>query len=425
MDYKLDKLEGGLRVITVPMPSLESATVTVWVGVGSRFEDKNTLGISHFLEHMVFKGSKKRPSAKEVSEAIDSFGGEFNASTSKEWTNFYIKTPVNRLETAIDVLSDMVLNPILKDSDIEREKGVIVEEMAMYEDTPMAKVGDYFENLIFSGNNLSEDVIGKKETVISTKKSDFVAFRENHYKAGNVVITVSGGIDRENTLDLIRKYFVGFKKGKRDSFDNFSFKQDKPRINLVKKDINQAHMIIGFVGNRMGHEDRFKEAVLESVLGGGMSSRMFTEVREKRGLAYAVRTSTDHYLDTGSFSVYAGIDLKRVDDAVSVILEQFYNLSTKKEKISEKELKKAKEYLKGHLALSLENTKAVNLFFGLKELLLGKVETIEEIFKQIDNVKVNDVYELSNKIFKKESLNMAIIGPFKDKNRFEKIINKS
>src|SRR3972149_5318736 len=207
MKHILSKLDNGVRLVTVPMPSLESVTVTVWVGVGSRSETDKIAGISHFLEHMVFKGGKKRPSAREISEAVDAIGGEFNASTGKEWTNFYIKARAANLETAFDVLSDMVFNPLLKEEEIEREKGVIIEEIAMYEDTPMYRIGDVFEQLIYEGNSLSWDIAGTAKTVKAIKKGDFERYRKMYYYADNILLTVAGGVAPKSVEDLAKKYF--------------------------------------------------------------------------------------------------------------------------------------------------------------------------------------------------------------------------
>ena len=422
MDYRLDKLSNGIRIITVEMPTLESATVTYWVGVGSRYEPKNVSGLSHFLEHMVFKGSKKRPSAKEISEAIDAIGGEFNASTSKEWTNFYIKARYGVIETAFDVLSDMVLNPLLKVEEIEKEKGVILEEMAMYEDTPMAKIEDIFERTIFPGNPMGRDVIGTRSTVSSILQKDFVRYRETYYGSNNFVVTVAGGIKRNDVLKLAEKYLGSMKIKPKKEINRFKSTQKGPKVLLESKKNEQGHLILGFLGKERGHEDRFSEAVLDSILGGGMSSRLFIEVRERRGLAYAVRTSSEHYKETGYLSTYAGVDLKRIDDAIKVILEEHYELASGKKPISEKELNKGKEYLKGHLALSLEDTKAVDGFFGIQELMLGKAETPSDVIAKIDKVTVDDVYALAKKFFKPERLNLAIIGPYKDSSRFEKLL---
>ena len=262
MDYKLDRLANGFRVITSELPNSESATVTVWIGVGSRFEDEKVNGLSHFLEHMVFKGSKKRPSAKDISEAIDSFGGEFNASTSKEWTNFYIKARVGKIDTAFDVLSDMVLNPILDPKEIEKEKGVICEEIAMYEDTPMAKIDDVFENLIFKGSSMERDIAGTKESVRGITKDDFVSYREAHYVTDNILLTVSGGIKREEILNFAKKYFVGIPDKAKMKIVPFKSKQNTSQVLLKSKKNEQAHLMLGFLGKKRGHEQRYKRPYL-------------------------------------------------------------------------------------------------------------------------------------------------------------------
>ena len=267
MNYKLSRLKNGVRVLTVPLPKMESATLTVWVGVGSRYELDRVAGISHFLEHMVFKGSVKRPSAKLIAEAVDSIGAEFNASTSKEWTNFHIKARAGVMDIAFDVLSDMVLRPILKPEEIEREKGVIVEEIAMYEDTPVAKIGDVFEQLIFKGTSLGRDITGTKGTVREIKRNDFAKYRGEHYFAKNILITVAGGIDSKNALELTNKYFSSVSSGKKSKIE-ISKKQKKPQVLLHSKKKEQAHFILGFLGNKRDNKDRFTEAVLASILGG-------------------------------------------------------------------------------------------------------------------------------------------------------------
>lgn len=423
MDYKLTRLKNGLRVVTVPLPSLESATVTIWVGTGSRYETPRISGISHFLEHMVFKGSKSRPSAQEIAQAVDAIGGEFNAGTSKHWTNFYIKARAEKLTTAFDVLSDMVLNPILRQEDIDREKGVIIEEINMYEDTPMHRIWDIFENLIFKGNPLSRDIIGNKKSVTAIKKNDFVLYRNKHYYPQNLIITVAGGAKESQVLDLSQKYFAGLAKSKRQtSFKEFSPKQKSSRVLLHAKPKEQAHFILGFTGFGMGSRDRFNEAVLAALMGQGMSSRLFTEVREKRGLAYAVKTSLDRYQETGAFATYAGVDPKRVDEAIKVTLAEHYDLVNGKKPITETELTKAKEYIKGHLALSLEDTKSINMFFGLRELTLGEIETPDEVFAGIDKVTADQVLKTAKKVFVPERLNLAVIGPYNKQERFEKLV---
>jgi predicted Zn-dependent peptidase len=421
MEYKLQTLPNKLRLLAVPMPSLESATVTVWVKTGSRNEPDKKLGLSHFLEHMAFKGGKKYPSAKAVSEAIDEVGGEFNASTSKEVTQYYIRIRSKLLERAFDVLSDIVLHPNLNQKEITKEKGVILEEMNMYEDTPVRRIWDLFEQLIFKGHSLGRDIIGTKETVPSLRRDDFVAYRDKYYHTGNMMISVAGGIDNELIKKLTAKYFAEVSTGNGKTKKNV-LKDHKKSVALTTKRVEQAHMILGFPAEALGNNDRYKDAVLNTILGSGMSSRLFTEVREKRGLAYAVKSDIDRYADTGYFAVYAGTDPKNANEAIKVILDQLYGLANEKFRVTAKELEKAKEYLKGHLALGLEDTRGVNSFYGYEQLMLGKVRTPEEVYENVNKVTSDDIYASAKKLFDKKRLHLAIIGPYKNSTQFEKII---
>ena len=426
MNYKLRTLANELRVLTVPMPGMESVTVAVWVKTGSRDEEKKVNGISHFLEHMVFKGSGKRPSARKISEAVDAIGGEFNAATSKDWTNFYIKARSGSIETAFDVLSDMVLDPLLDPKEIEREKGVIIEEIAMYEDTPMLKIGDVFEQLAFAGNSLSWDIAGTPGSVKSIQKSDFLRYRELHYYADNIIVSVAGGVTEKKVLSLAKKYFSELSRigsGIELRTEEFKAARKTPRVKLHPQKKEQAHFILGFLGDGREYKGRYAQAVLSAILGGGMSSRLFTEVRERRGLAYAVRTSIGRYADTGYLGTYVGVDPKKIDEAVKVSIDQYFGLAEERYKISGRELKKAKEYLKGHLALALEDTKDVNSFFTEQALFVKEIVTPEEAYKKVDEVSIKDVIFEANRLFKKEKMYLAVIGPYKNKDKFVKIIN--
>ncbi len=423
MKYNLNTLKNGLRVITVPIKGLASATVTIWVKTGSRLEEARTSGISHFLEHMVFKGSKKRPSAKEIAEAIDAIGGEFNAGTSKDWTNFFIKTRAENLDKAFDVLSDMVINPLLKKEEIEREKGVIVEEIKMYEDTPMMRIGDIFEELVFSGSPLGRDIAGTESTVKGIKRNDFLRYRSIHYYPENMLVTVAGGVSSKESEGLAGKYFMGLSSRKaKYTYKRFESKQTQPLTKLHGKKKEQAHFILGFRGNGRDYQGRFAETVLATILGGSASSRLFIEVRERRGLAYAIKTSADRYNDTGYMATQAGVDTQRVEEAIKVTLDEHYKLANKTKPISKGELVRAKEFLKGHTALALEDTKDVNGFFGEQGLFLKEILTPEEVFKKIDKVSIDEVLSEANKLFKPERLNLAIIGPYEDENRFQKLL---
>ena len=425
MDYKLHALPSGLRVLTSPMSGLESVTVTIWVKTGSRFEEKRVNGISHFLEHMVFKGSIKRPTARAISTAVDSIGGEFNAATSKDWTNFYIKSAASSVETAMDVLADMVFNPILAPEEIEREKGTIIQELNMYEDTPIMKIQDVFEELTFSGNCLAWDVGGKAESVKRIKKEDFEKYRNKHYFPENILISVSGGITEQKALELVEKYFKlnsFHPRGGRSTIDAFKVSQSGARVKIKNKKVEQAHFILGFLSDGRGYSGRFAQSVLSTILAGPMSSRLFIEVRERRGLAYAVKPSGDKFDEVGYFGVYAGVDLEKCEEAIKVILDQMYGLSSGKYPITPEELKKTKEYIKGHIALSLEDTQAVGDFFAEQVLFLKEVLTPGEIYKRIDEVSVSDVVKEAKRIFVKNHLNLAVIGPYTNEAKFTKLL---
>jgi predicted Zn-dependent peptidase len=422
MDYTSTTLTNGIRVITIPMPTLESAAVTVFVGVGSRFEPAEISGISHFIEHMAFKGSKKYKTAQEVSETIDAMGADYNAATSKDWTNFFIKSRSQNLAKSFEVLSDMILDPILDETEIEKERGVILEEIKMQEDTPMDKIGDIFMELVFEGNPLATDIAGTQKSVKNIKKDDFVKFRNQHYYGGNIVITVAGGITPVQVEKLATQYFGNVASGVQEVPILFSQTQDAPKLKVEYKKSEQAHFILGFLGHHRNHPNRYAENVLATILGRGMSSRLFHEIREKRGLAYSVGTSITRFSDTGVFETYAGVDVKRIDEAISVMLEQHYGMTNDKWPISNGELKKAKEYMKGRIALALEDTVSVCDYFGQRMLFMDSIETPEEIFDKIDAVTVDEIYQSATELFKPEHVNLSVIGPYKDEGRFGKLI---
>lgn len=425
MQYVKGILNNRLRVITVPMPSLESVTVSIWAKTGSRNETSKNNGISHFLEHMFFKGTKNRPTAKQIAEEIDQIGGVQNAGTSKEYTQYYIKCRADRIEVAFDLLSDMTLNSLLAREEIEREKGTIIEEIRMYEDTPMISIGEVFESVIYEGNSLGMNIAGTEKTVSEMKRSDFVDYRSNFYTPENMILTIAGGVTEKQTLELAEKYFSKLiKSTTKPAFNKFTARQVEPKIKLHNKKKEQTHVILGFLADGKNYKGKYAQTILSAILGGGMSSRMFTEVRERRGLAYSIRTSMDRYIDSGYIGTYAGLDTKRAVEAVKVMLEEHHKILNSKFLVSNAELLKAKEFLKGHLALSLEDTSDVSSFFGDQELFSDKVLTPEEVFKKIDKVTMDEVNFEAKRLFVPERLNLAIIGPYEDDEKFKKLLDK-
>lgn len=420
MEYQIDTLKNGLRLLSIPMPAVKSVTMLILVAIGSRFEEKEINGISHFLEHMAFKGTQKRPTALDIATTIDGIGGEFNAFTSKDNTGYYIKAASKHLPLLFDVLSDMLLHSKFDSEEIEREKGVIIEEINMYEDTPMRKVGDLYENLLYGDTKLGRDISGLREVIRSIKREDFINYLNRFYTPSNTLVVVAGGLGKNSNKKMTEDYLGSWPKKKVKKADSFRDEQKKPALLVKYKDTKQAHLCLGVRSYNLSHPDRYKLGVLTNILGGGMSSRLFIEVRERRGLAYYIRSSNEMYFDVGNFVTQAGVDVSRIDDAIRVILDQFNRL--KSEKVSQKELVKAKENLKGKLILELEDSRNVAGMLATSLLLEGKARTPEEIIKEVDKVSVDEIEKTARDIFKEETLNLAVIGPYKEKERFQKLL---
>lgn len=427
MQFQRTVLPNGLRIITIPMPSFESATVLVMVGAGSRYEVKNNNGISHFLEHMAFKGTKKRPTAMDITSLIDGMGGECNAFTGKEATGFYIKSSSDKIELSLDVLSDMLLNSKLDSKEIEKEKGVILEELNLYEDTPSRKIGDVYERLLYKDTPMGWDTGGEKDVIKKIQREDFAKYMGSLYSADNMTVVIAGGIDSNEAEKLIGKYFKSMQ-----SFDTLRYRkvvenQKKPEVFVKQKKTEQVHIALGFRTVPLEHPDRYALDVLAAILGGGMSSRLFHEVREKRGLAYYVRTNSDQYQDAGSLVSFAGVDPKRVEEAVAVIISEHSTIANSKSQIAKEELIKAKEYIKGHLVLELEDSRSVAGFYASQELLEKRIKSPDEFIEKIDKLTVEKVYLAAKKYFVKAGLNLAVIGNFPSGQlpsgqRFEKLL---
>lgn len=421
MQYKRTILPNGLRLLTIPMPSFESATVLVMVGAGSRYETKLNNGISHFLEHMAFKGTTKRPSAMHISGLIDGIGGEFNAFTSKEVTGYYVKAQSTHVELCLDLLSDMLKNSLLDQTEIDKEKGVIIEEINMYEDTPMRNLGDVYERLLYDDTPMGWDTAGTKEVIRSITREDFVKYMQSLYSPDNMTVVVAGGIDSVEVEKLVGQYFGDMSKFDILRHGKVEENQTTPKSFVKTKATEQVHLALGFRTVGLEHEDEYPLEILAAILGGGMSSRLFHEVREKRGLAYYVRTSSDNYTDCGTLVTTAGVDKARAEDAVKVILEVLEAIK-KPGTVSQEELKKAKEFTKGHFVLDLEDSRSVAVHYAEQELLQKKLENPEETIQKIDAVTVEDIERVAKKYIVQGTLNLAVIGNYKDTTKFESLL---
>lgn len=418
--HEIITLKNGLRLVVIPMKGVESATVMIGAGVGSRYETEKIRGISHFLEHMAFKGTKKRPKPIDISSEIDQVGGNFNAFTSKEFTGYYIQTSSGHLELSFDILSDMLKNSLFNKGEIEKEKKVIVEEMRMYEDMPMAKVSWNFEELIFGKTPLGKDIIGAEDTVRSTLRKDFLDYIEKFYYPSNLVLCVAGKVNSADAERLAKKYFDIEEKKKAKTYVSQEILQTEPKLDIFFKKTEQAHLVLGVPGFSRSHPKKYISLVLAAVLGGGMSSRLFSELRGKHGLGYYVRCSSESYLDTGYVEADAGVDVSRIDLAIKLILAEFGKMTQKR--VSEKELEKTKEMMKGRFLLGLESSSGVSSSYCRKLSLEGKIKTPQEILKIIDGVSSDDVQGVAKEIFTKSKMNLAVIGPYKDKDSFKKLL---
>lgn len=425
-------LANGLRVVLVDTKAFPSLTTLLLVGAGSRYENGANNGIAHFFEHMAFKGSTKYPTSMILASTIEGFGGVFNAFTAKDHTGYWIKAPARHFVTVIDVMADMIQHSLLLDEEIEREKGVIVEEINLYEDTPYRKIGEIYEGLIYDGAPLGYDIAGSKKTVTSFTRKTFTDYMGELYHPKNAVLVVAGGISTSGEqnitpqyyLDLIEAKFKDWQNGqKKSEYEPFVVNQKKPLITIKNKKTEQAHFCLGFRSFARRDPRRYALSVLSVILGGGMSSRLFYEVRERRGLCYYISTSKDVYQDVGSLVTQAGvtISLDKVKEAIEVTLKEHAKIL--KGEVTQEELIKAKELIKGRLILSFEDSSTIAGKYGTQLLLDEEITDMKKITEQFDKVSMNDIVSIAYDMFKDEALSLALIGPFEDKKPFEEILH--
>ncbi len=420
MKYHKTVLNNGLRIVMVPMQNTQTVTVVIMVGVGSRYEKDSEAGLSHFIEHMFFKGTKKRPTTLDISSELDAIGGEYNAFTAKDKTGYYAKIDAKYIDIALDVVSDIFLNSKIDKKEIEKEKGTIIQEINMYEDTPMSNVGNVFENLLYQKNSLGRKTIGHKKTVQNFRRKNFMNYMKRFYVANDTVICVAGKFNKKEVINWVKKYFVGMKKGKKPEFKKVVEEQSKPEVKIKYKETDQTHLVLGNRAYHQEHKDRFALGLLAVILGGNFSSRLFIEVREKRGLAYYVRTGTETYKDVGYIATQAGVDHKNLEITIATILKEYQKI--KDLKIGQKELKKAKDFVKGQSIMGFESSDEVAMFHIDQEVRRRKIMSLPEIFKKIDAVTVGDIQRVAKDVFQNRKLNLAIIGPHKESEKLENIL---
>jgi predicted Zn-dependent peptidase len=417
--FEKTTLANGLRVVTAPMPQAKSVACFVMLAAGSRYETKDTNGIAHFAEHMFFKGTEKRPTAREIAGEIDSIGGEFNAFTGKEYTGYYVKCAAEHRDIALDVLIDMLRHSKFDPEEIEREKGVIVEEMNMYYDTPRDYVDGVYDELLYDDTPLGWDIIGRKETVRAAKRETFIDYLERWYRAPRIVAGVAGNLGK-GLIPQLEELLGDVQNGTTGEPPPAEWQQEAPQVKLHTKQSDQAHIRVGVHSYPIVHPDRYALGLLATVLGGGMSSRLFTEVRERRGLASYIYGHQQGYTDAGTLFSQGGVDIQRIDDAVRTVVGEFARIAA--EPIEPDELEKARNFAKGRLVLSLEDPKGMILFGLRNEVLEGTLREPDEVLAALDAVTIEDVQRVAQDIIREDRLNFALIGPFDDPERFEKLL---
>ena len=416
--FERHQLSNGLRVLTAPMPQAQSVSCLVMLAAGSRYETPETNGIAHFAEHMFFKGTDARPTARDIAGEIDAIGGEFNAFTGKEYTGYYVRCAAETRDTALDVLVDMLRRSKFDKDEIEREKGVIVEEMNMYFDTPRDFIGGVYDELIYGDQPLGWDIIGRKETVRDATRETFLEYVDTWYRPDRMVVGVGGRIG--NGLDAKLEELLGsLEPRETGSPAPFAMPQNGGHVRVHTKESDQAHLVLGVRSRPLTDPDRYVLQLLSTVLGGGMSSRLFTEVRERRGLAYYVFGTNHAYTDTGSLYAQSGVDINRIDDAVTTIVEQFRLLAS--ESVPADELEKARNFAKGRFVLQLESPHGTIMFGLRREVLEGGATEPQAVLDALDAVTAEDIQRVAQEILD-TGFHLAVIGPFDDAERFEKLV---
>ena len=414
MKVETHTLKNRLRIVLAPIKGAESVTVMVMSGTGSRFESKEENGMAHFLEHMFFKGTAKRPTAKVIAEELDGIGGVFNAFTAEDHTAYYAKVAARHFETAFDVISDIFLNATLPAKEIERERGAVIEEINMYEDMPMADITTEYQALTFGKNHpLGRSILGPKQNIRTFTRTQFKHYLARNYVAKNSAVCITGSFSKTAAISAIRDRFSNSRDGEVPVCEPYSDTQNTPRVRVKDKKTDQTHVMLGVPAYGHHHDNEIAVEVLAAILGGGMSSRLFTQVRERRGLAYYVKADVEQFSDTGTVYARAGVSHRNLEKALEIMMAQLKLLTVRK--VGASELAKAKEYLKGTTALTLDTTDALAQHIGHAVLVRGGVESRALFNKKVDAVKAADVTRVAKALFTTDKLNLAVIGPHKGK----------
>ncbi|MDO8499736.1 MAG: pitrilysin family protein [bacterium] len=420
MAHKISKLKNGLTLITVPLAGTKATTVLVMIPVGSRYESRDISGVSHFVEHMMFKGTAKRPIAQEISRELDAVGADYNAFTAKEYTGYYVKIDGAKQALAFELLSDMLFHSKMEKAQMEKERNVIVEELRMYDDNPSMKISLLFDRLLFGDCPLGWDEGGSSKTVLGMDRAKLFEYYQSAYSTDNMVLVVAGNVDKKKLKVLVNKYYTKHSKPvknkiTKNNFTKFIWPTAKipleKRVEVEEKPVDQAHVILGFPGLHSNHPGRFAEAILLYILGSGMSSRLFVEVREKLGLAYMVHAASTNYRDAGMAYVRAGLNPAKLGQALQVIKAELKKMGEKG--VTAKELTDAKNSIAGRMALSMEESNAQADWYAKQFWFMDKVQTPDDVLKKIRSVTVRDVKATAKQLFNFDQMRVAVIGPVK------------
>lgn len=413
-------LDNNLRIITVPMPDSLTATVLILVEAGSKYETKEINGLSHFLEHMCFKGTKKRPRSIDISSELDNIGAVYNAFTSMEYTGYFAKVRPNHFDTILDVVSDIYLNPVFDPKEIDKERGVIIEEINMYEDLPMRRVQELFTALLYGDQPAGWDIAGRKEIIKKLNQEDFLRYRQEHYLSQSTLVVVAGKFNEEKAIEKIKQAFSEIKISRKTPKVETIEHQEKPEVLLKHRETDQTHLVLGVRAFDVFDERRYILEVLSDILGGGFSSKLFQKIREEMGAAYYVSADADLYTDHGYLAASAGVDHNKINEVIEAMLDEFKKLTEKP--VENKELERAKEHLIGRLIIGLETSDQLASFYGGQEIITREILTPKDTIGKIQAVKNEEITAVASEIFQNQKLNLAIIGPFKEKERFEKLL---
>jgi predicted Zn-dependent peptidase len=417
--YQKTTLDNGLRVLTETMPHTRSVSICIFIGVGSRYETERQAGVSHFIEHLCFKGTPKRTTAREISMAIEGVGGIINAGTDKELTVYWCKTAQPHFPLALDVLSDIILHSKFDPDDIKSERRVIIEEIHMEKDSPSQMVNMLIDELLWPGHPLGRDIAGDKDSVAGISREMMLDYLAHQYLPGNTVVSVAGGLKHKEIVTAVSQTLGGWADEQPHPGYKAYKEQPFPRLKIECKNTEQAHLCLGLSGLPLLHPQRFVLDLLNVILGEGMSSRLFTEIRDRLGLAYSIHSYVDHFLDTGAITIYAGVEPKNLQVAIKAILEQLARL---KEVVPEDELAKAKELAKGRLLLRMEDSRSVAGWIGGQEILTGSIFSVDQVISIIDAITAEELKQLARELLVASQLRLAVVGPVAEDEPLDKLL---